>query len=512
MPYAPEIDISWKVSIITKSINSVKERQMIESDRPDSKQQIIINGINGATGGYLVAPMDKQYAAQLIIRQDQDRKSLDLLRALHQRSSRPHLGPPGMKMEDVKQAGWGVIFHTQEEQAVRDAMMPLIEHRRRRIGNDVIVKVLDYRDDETYREWLRRHRVGIGVIEPEKVPFYLLLVGSPDRIPFDFGYLLDIEYSVGRLHFDSTEGYEAYARSVIAYETAASVPTSKKAVFFGTRHDQPTHHSSEFLIKPLADMDHGIVARVANESKVAYQSELYPPDSSRKEALYRILHPNGSALTPCLLFTATHGVGWPPGHPDQAETQGALLCQDFRSPGWGRPNSEHYFAASDLAIDARVHGLVCFHFACYSAGTPQRDRFIQQPGKEPSVIAPKPFFSSLPKALLSHQNGGALGVIGHIERAWETSIGTSSDGLLLQLFENAIWSILMSHPLGYALDKFNKRYATLSTNLAAVLEQIRGGDKVSDENLLSLWLERNDAESYILFGDPAVSLRVDALH
>jgi hypothetical protein len=39
-------------------------------------------------------------------------------------------------------------------------------------------KVLDYRPDETWRDWLTRHRVSPGSIEPTRVPYYVLLVGG----------------------------------------------------------------------------------------------------------------------------------------------------------------------------------------------------------------------------------------------------------------------------------------------------------------------------------------------
>ena len=75
-----------------------------------------------------------------------------------------------------------------------------------------------------------------GNLDPAIVPYYLLLIGPPNLIPFEFQYLLGIEYAVGRLAFDKAEEYERYARSTIAYENAKSVPNAKEINYWGTRH------------------------------------------------------------------------------------------------------------------------------------------------------------------------------------------------------------------------------------------------------------------------------------
>lgn len=478
---------------------------------------IFINGIDGTTGDYLLAPMPEHDAAQIALNHPQEQEIVNSLRNVAKQSTERHLGGAfDVDLRDLTQAGWAIVFHQDEEKAVKDALAPLFSHRQKQIDNDEIVKVLDYRDGESVVQWLARHQLAFGPVKPEKVPYYLLLVGSPERIPFSFGHLLDAVYGVGRLHFEAADEYKRYVESVIKYESDAKVPTGKDVVFFGPRNknDWPTKLSSQLLVKPLAAGtadEKSVVERAAKSAKVAYRSQLFEPKDSTKENLLNIFRPDAGAQTPCFLFTASHGLGWPNGDPKQRNAQGALLCQNFPGPGLGPLKPDYYFAASDLPAAARLHGLICFHFACFSAGTPDQDRFSYQPGTPPPVLAPQPFFSALPQALLSHQNGGALGVIGHVERAWQNSIITEGAGLQLLPFENAIGFILSGLPLGWALRDFNERFAVQAANLTDVINKVNVGKTVPDRELAALWLERNDAEAYVLFGDPAICLRKDAL-
>jgi hypothetical protein len=200
---------------------------------------------------------------------------------------------------------------------------------------------------------------------------------------------------------------------------------------------------------------------------------------------------------------------WPKGHAGQLAGQGALLCQDW--PGFGTMKPEHYLAAADVPANAKLHGTIAFHFACYGAGTPEKDRFAHTPGAQPPAIADAPFVSALPRKLLTHPNGGALACIGHVERAWGYSIVGQNTGPQLIPFQNAIGRMLIGQPAGYALKDFNEKFAALSASLASMLEQVGFGSFVPDDELAAAWTERNDAEGYLLLGDPAVRLRVDAL-
>ena len=126
-------------------------------------------------------------------------------------------------------------------------------------------------------------------------------------------------------------------------------------------------------------------------------------------------------------------------------------------------------------------------------------------------IAGRPFGAKLPKRLLSHPAGSALAVVGHVERAWGYSIVTPTAGPQLLPFANAIGGILSGIPVGHAVKDFNERYAILSTELSGLLEEIGLGAKVPDDQLAQAWVERNDAQNYVVLGDPAVRLRDEVL-
>ena len=112
-------------------------------------------------------------------------------------------------------------------------------------------------------------------------------------------------------------------------------------------------------------------------------------------------------------------MGFPKKDARQLRHQETLLCQDW--PGleeWHQAiPPEFYFAADDVGDDARLLGLIAFHFVCYGAGTPRLDDFAHRAFNRPTDIAPYAFVANLPRGLLGRPKGGTLAVIGHVERA-----------------------------------------------------------------------------------------------
>ena len=201
------------------------------------------------------------------------------------------------------------------------------------------------------------------------------------------------------------------------------------------------------------------------------------------------------------------------------ERNGALVCQEWPGipPGAG-PNTilsrlkrEHYLSAPDITEDARVHGMIAFHFACFGAGTPMYDSYQTGSGKEPLRLAEQPFVARLPQKLMSHPKGGALAVIGHVDRVWSYSFQTTSAGDQIGPFRETIRRLFRGQSVGRAIQEFNERYAALCVYLVCMQHKVEAGEHVEPEEQARLMTECSDAQNYVVLGDPAVKLRVHDL-
>jgi len=471
---------------------------------------VFFNGIDGETGQYAVAPRTIDELAELARTNPQ---TTPIAAVRSETDIRAFGLPPGVEHDEFDTTGWGVVFAENAAPDIRAALEPLLALRRKQTG--ALFKTLDYKAGEQTRDWYARHGVAPSQVNPDAVPYYLLMVGPPGEIPFEFQYLLGVDYAVGRLSFGSADEYARYAESVVRYEGADGLANAKSIAYWGTRHlgDRATQLSAEQLIGPLANGDPAGKGRLAKPAHADFKfsAELALADDATKDALLAKLT---AERPPALLFTASHGMQFGAGRPAQQAAQGALLCQDW--PGFGTISADHYLAAANVPDEANVGGMVAFFFACFAGGTPKVDQFFLKAdqlaaGAPLPPLAPQPFMAALPRRLLAHPKGGALAVIAHVDRAWATSIQTAGmTGSQIMPFRNALQFLMRGDPVGHVIrDQFGSRFAALSADLLSLLAP--GAPKVADSVLVSRWLERNDAQNYVVLGDPAVRIRVDKL-
>ena len=511
----------------------------------DPTGNMFVNGIDAATGGYAFAPQSPsrfvaalghppprvdEVEVRLRRRTDQGtqnelvklRSSVELLRRQvdslgpgdplqlllgqleNELLRRQHLGVrDGLNARALADAGWGIICATDEPEETLCALAPLLALRREQAGPRFRsftgargYRSADPRENKS-RFLVRSGAAAAGLVDPERVPYYLLIVGDPARIPFEFQHQLDVQYAVGRLHLHSPAAYARYAQAVLWAERQRRA--AAQLVLFGPCNDgdPATALSARELIEPL---------HAALLARSDWRQELFLDEAATKERLCRLL--GGKA--PTLLFTATHGLQLPPGDPRQRELQGALLCQDWPGPsGRHAPLAPaHYFAAHDIPPDADLRGTLMFSFACFSAGTPYLDSFAGCRPQGAQALTPEPFVAALPRRLLEHPGGPALAVIGHVDRAWGYSFAwpSAATGAHTAAFEDTLRRLMSGDPLGYALEPLNQRYAELATALCDELTNRHNGKQIDAAELATLWTATHDARGYLLLGDPAACL------
>ncbi|MDY7078295.1 MAG: hypothetical protein SXV54_15370 [Chloroflexota bacterium] len=493
------------------------EQKAFYEELQSSGAQLCFNGINGATGEYGVPPMTGEELAN-VIKGESPPENLGELEA---KKVSPFPVKPPNDPTRLDEAGWAIILPAETDPNVKAALSELLELRQEQAGERFKI----YEGDAGYgpaenragatqakATFFKRHQIGGGPADPEEMPYYVLIVGSPDKIPYEFQYQLDVIRGVGRIYFDTPDEYARYARSVVMAETG-QVKLPRRASFFGVANpdDKATELSSRHLIRPLYEklrQQQPFALWVGDETQrtklsLDWQFEQFIAEQATKAQLERLL---GGDQTPTLLFTASHGMEFPLDDPLQISHQGALLCQDWPGPNqWrGKIPQDFYLAGDDLTADTNLTGLIAFHFACFSAGTPRLDQFAQQTFRdERAVIAPHNFVGALPKSLLSH---GALAVVGHVERAWGYSILSPGTVDQTGVFESALLQLFRQDPVGWVTENLNMRYADLATQLTANLEY--KSDSISPYDLAQMWTEQNDARSYVVIGDPAARLPI----
>jgi hypothetical protein len=409
---------------------------------------------------------------------------------------------------DLTETGWGIVFSRDANPAIRQKLTRLIEHRRQQVNNDALFRVFDaadgVRSGESAENWLFRHGLSLGPVEPENgVPYYLIIVGSPEDVSLAFQSTLDLHFCIGRLYFDDIDDYESYANHLVDYETAAALPHRRQAAVWMTRNknDDATLMLSGILGAAFTAKPLGQGPRFKG---IEYQTTSFLNDTATRENLLTLLR-GATGGPPALLFTGSHGLEWKASEPDvQRQNQGALVTSAWVK---GTPVArEQFVSGDDVPSDAQLAGTMCFLFACFGGACPLVDSYRLSPAGDPLPLAPKPFITSLPQRLL---RAGALAVLAHSDRAWSYGFVSGSGVRQDQLIRGAVEGLMRGLPAGRCADQFQDQWGALSAQFSLRQDSRRNGTQpVSTDALANLAIARDDARNYIVLGDPAARLRI----
>ncbi len=471
--------------------------------------RILATGIDYSTGGPLITPLDEQAFGEAV--QQALVRNADELRRTTRASTAATTYRGEVERErtvdlgDPKAAGWTFLLNAKDPQRTLlvEALRPLAVHRG--MEDPASPLLFNGEPEEEWSEWLQEQYFA-PELEGRKSPHYILIAGGPAQVPFHFQALLDSAASVGRVEFDSPADVSAYVEKLIRLEKESSPVAARQALFFAPDGgpDDATYFSRRYMADPLA--------KYVEASCRIPTAALLGDDADKERFLASALKER-----PALVYIASHGLGAPNESPDvQRDFNGAICCQH----GMNDPIEDWLVSADDVPPDAAFfEGSIVFLFACFGYGTPAESDVLHWLGEgKVKVNAAADFVAALPKALLAHPRG-PIGFVGHVDTAWLHGFNDPESPHLLERwhpriapFRKAVDLLLKCQPAGVAMSDMNKRFDLGNAVLTTTFDRIKRGKLTPgpemNERLASAFIQRSDAQNYMVFGDPAARLRI----
>lgn len=404
---------------------------------------------------------------------------------------------------DPLSAGWTFLVAENDSRKpqIIDAMKPLAEHRGMTTADSPLL--FGGEPEEDWPTWLEEHFFS-KQLAGERVPQYVLMVGDPKMLPFRLQSLLDIVANVGRVDFDDLGDLAEYVAKIIRLETAADPAVSRDVVLFapdGGTND-PTYFSREYMVDPLTQY-------IADE--LQFRTAALTGYDATKRHLVEAFH----GARPALVYTASHGLGLT-GQPleQQKRYNGAICCQ---APG--PLTLDDLFTGDDVPMaEPFLEGAAFFQFACFGYGTPAQSDYSHWLSAVPSRYAEEDFVAALPKRLLAHPRG-PIAYVGHLDTAFLHGFTDQHDPYIagrwharIQPFLAAVVRLLQVQPSGFAMEDMNKHFAICNSLLADIYDEQKQGTlswtQQTYTKFVDRWIIRNDAQNYMVLGDPAARLRI----
>ena len=363
----------------------------------------------------------------------------------------------------------------------------------------------DMDNDSQWINWINQ-KIKNGGRHPRKKLNHVLIVATPEQIPFKFQSLLSVLPKVGRVCFDNLDDLQNYVNKVITMSTTPPDNLKKQSSFFATNYGtlsngnyDVTHYSYHELVEPLKQF-------LSNEG---IPVEITKLEEMKKIPMVKKLETNHSSL----VFFAGHGVGNVP--PDkQSQLQGAFCCQDWIET----KNDSELFSANDFlnTDDPFLEGSMIVNFSCFSYGTPKLDDIVNfsfEGSQTGDSLASESFIAAIPKKLLAHPKG-PLGYIGHANSLYLSGFYNSSPSLSddqrrdVSSFEAIVDCLLQNDTLGNSIDNMIDNASVEKTRFIQAVQRYQMGDESRNTKLeiANSYFQSFDFTNYLIFGDPAIRL------
>jgi hypothetical protein len=406
--------------------------------------------------------------------------------------------------------GWGVVLAdsdaTAQEKAVGDdAPAPIRDLIAARGG----APVLRYRPDIGEGR-LRRYRTNAPAVDLRfsgergtgllAIPRYLLIVGSPDAIPWSMQCRMQLDAFVGRLDLDSA-GLANYVRALMN-DWADSACDVTCPLVWAVDHGYPD--ITRLMRKSIAEP---IAAALRNDEGHEFDME-EGFLSDGQASIARLVDALGERK-PAFVLTSSHGATFPLDNADAMRAQLGLPVDRARA-----------VLGVDAIPDGSTCGAIWYAHACCSAGSDGLSRFAGLVEGTSSLGATLTAITQcgattapLPRALLGSSTP-ARAFIGHVEPTFNWTLRDPETG---QVVTHEIARSLYNQlhlaarpPIGMAMATYYANVGGLlqdyTQELDLVNQQVSGAvAKARSAKLVAL-----DRLCMVTLGDPTVSLPLRA--
>jgi hypothetical protein len=444
-----------------------------------------------------------------------------------------HFRADGADPSDLYEQRWGLVVPAGPQgKRLREIVAPLVALREEQQGGKAIVyEVPPGMSDDATRAWLSNvyssdTHDGAPLDQADR-PRYLLALGGPELISWEFQATAGVGLFMGRLAFPREGDYEAYVAKVLKHERAQA--TSPARAIFHTVRDgtAATNAGYEGLMLPTLEA----ARRGAEKSTFATKDIAVLGNESMNVSVDDFLRA-AAAPGPTMLFSVSHGIGAPRRGwrtvEEQQRFQGAMKFGDGLK-----------LTHEEVATRAFLPGGAWFFFACFGAGTPSESEYhhwltrLQQLGLFPGPLddvlrslparGQAPFMALLPQAALANPDG-PVSVIGHVDLAW--TFGFQEVRLVKDTvetrnrssrFEDIFRQMVAGKRMGAAYSSLITVFNNASGELTAIFnKEAKDASQgvASTEDLArkvkkaTLWMERQDIAAYVTLGDPAARLNI----
>jgi hypothetical protein len=406
-----------------------------------------------------------------------------------------------------KDVGWGVVLPDNDALSITDRAnaVDATESIRTLLAVRAGAPVFRYRPD-VLAGFVRRYFAdgrffdvalsgsdrGIG---DDKLPMYMLIVGSPQEIPWRFQYLMNATCFTGRLDLDEA----ARARYVTALinDWKDSASTSNRPVVWTVDHGQPdiTWLMRHTIADPVAQ-------KLREDSDIGNGVTHLAGPSAAASALVDTL----ATTKPSLIVTTSHGLTSPPDDvPTMRKQLGFLVDCGGAS------------VTADALLDKwQPDGAVWYAHACCSAGSDASTSYkgLVQAGSSialtlEGVAALGGMVAPLPKALLGSSKP-ARAFIGQVEPTFNLTLRSLENRqVLTSSIRRALYDRMFRkqpEPVGLAVAGCYRHVGELFAQWQQQVQDVNRGVPKAREAAMHSQLMAIDRQSMVILGDPTVAI------